>query len=165
MVSPTLFNNKRKSSGDLTIFIMSSIASFDIISVVVPEPMFLRSWNLEPKNFVIISSSVAYVALVNPNGIRILLGTVLVTFFINSNGVFNIFDGNAPDCILLDNWVFDSLLIAEKLFPRALEKFKTYLLVNHNLCRILWLTLELPIIFDDRQFPTSISFLLLALIY
>ena len=44
---------------------MSSILSFDIISVVVLEPMSLRSWNLEPKNFVCISASVAYAAPVS----------------------------------------------------------------------------------------------------
>ena len=60
---------------------MSSISTFDITSVVVPELMPLRSWKLEPKNCVCISASVAYAALVNPNGIKILLATVLVTFF------------------------------------------------------------------------------------
>ena len=56
----TPFNSKPESSRDLTIFIMSSISSFDIISVVVPES----------KIFLCIpaSAAAAAAAAVNPNG-------------------------------------------------------------------------------------------------
>ena len=59
----TPFNNKAEFSRDLTIFIMSSISSFDIVSVVVPEP----------KIFLGIPASAADAAAVNPNGIETLL--------------------------------------------------------------------------------------------
>ena len=58
---------------------MSSISSFDIISVVVPE---LRI-------FLYIPASVADAAAVYPNGIKTLLANDLITFFINSNPVFS----------------------------------------------------------------------------
>ena len=86
---------------------------------------------------------------VNPNGTTILLATILITFFINAKSVSNIFDGNAADCIVLDNWVFDSLILSDKLFAKAFGKFETSLLVNNNLCRILTWLLEFYIIFDD----------------
>ena len=44
-----------------------------------------------------------YTTPVNPNETKILLATVLITLFINVNSVFNIFDSNAADCIVLDN--------------------------------------------------------------
>ena len=66
-----------------------------------------------------------------------LITNVLVTFFINGNPVFN--NGlsnllrNPPNCNILDNWVFDSLISADELFAKDLRRFKTYLLVNNNL--------------------------------
>ena len=68
IVSLTPFNNKPESSRYLTIFIISFISSFDVISVVVPEPEI----------FVCIPASAAdaaadAAAAVNPNGIKKLL--------------------------------------------------------------------------------------------
>ena len=60
----TPFNNKAEFSRDLTIFIMSSISSFDIVSVVVPEPKIFLG---------IPASAAADAAAVNPNGIETLL--------------------------------------------------------------------------------------------
>ena len=54
------FNNNPESSRDLTILIMSSISSFDIISVVVPQS----------KIFLCIPASAADTVAVNPNGIK-----------------------------------------------------------------------------------------------
>ena len=54
---------------------MSSISSFDIISVVVSDP----------KIFLCISASTADAAAVNPNGIKTLLANDLIIFFINGN--------------------------------------------------------------------------------
>ena len=50
---------------------MSSISSFDIISVVVPDP----------KTFLCIPASAADATGVNPNGIKTLLTNGLITFF------------------------------------------------------------------------------------
>ena len=50
---------------------MSFISSFDIISVVVPDP----------KIFLCIPASAADAAAVNPNGIKTLLVNGLITFF------------------------------------------------------------------------------------
>ena len=58
---------------------MSSISSFDIISVVFPEP----------KIFLCIPASAADAAAVNPNRIKTLLANGLITFFINGNLVFS----------------------------------------------------------------------------
>ena len=64
IVSLTPSNNSQESSRDLTIFKISSISSFDIISVVL--------WP-DPKNFLCIPASAADAAAVNPNGIKTLL--------------------------------------------------------------------------------------------
>ena len=83
---------------------MSFISSFDIVSAVVPDP----------KIFLCIPASAADAAPGDPNGIKTLLANGLITFFINDNPVFS--NGprnllrNHPDCIILDNWVFDNLI-------------------------------------------------------
>ena len=39
---------------------------------------------------------------------------------------------NPPDGIILDNWVFDSLISADELFAKTWWRFPTCLLVNNN---------------------------------
>ena len=73
------FNEKPGYLRDLSILIISSISSFDIISVVVPEP----------KIFLCIPASAADTAVGNPNGIKTLLANDLNTFFIKINPVFS----------------------------------------------------------------------------
>ena len=77
---------------------MSSISSFDIISVAV----------LDPKIFLCIPASSADAAAVNPNGIKTLLANGLIRFFINRRPVFNngprSLPRNPPDYITLGNW-------------------------------------------------------------
>ena len=65
---------------------MSSISSFDIVSVVVPEL----------KIFLCIPASTANAVSVYPNGIKTLLANGLITFFINGNPVFNNGQRNLP---------------------------------------------------------------------
>ena len=55
---------------------------------------------------------------------------MIILFF--GNGPNNL-PRNLPDCIILDNWVFDSLISADKLLVKALRRCETYLLVNNNL--------------------------------
>ena len=94
-----------------------------------------------------------------PKGIKILLANGLITFFISGNSVIS--NGpsnlprNPPDCIILDNLVFDNLISADKQFAKALRRFATYLLVNNNLWRKL-VSLS-PIIFDDNLKTISVS--------
>ena len=75
---------------------MTSISSFDIISVVVAKPRI----------FLCIPASAA-AASVNFYGIETLLANGLITFFINVSPVFNngprSLPGNLPDCTILDN--------------------------------------------------------------
>ena len=87
---------------------MSSISLFDIINVVVHEP----------KIFLCIPASAPDAAAVNPYGIKTLLADGLITYFTNGNPVFNngprSLPRNPPDCIILDNWVFDNLTSVDK---------------------------------------------------
>ena len=106
---------------------MSSIPSSDIISAAVPEP----------KMFLHIPTSVADAVAVNLNGIKALLANDLITFFVNGNPVFNngprSLPRNSPSCIILDNLVFDNLILTGELFAKALGRFATCLLVKNNL--------------------------------
>ena len=105
---------------------MSSISLLGIISVVLPDPTFLLC----------IPASAADAAAVNPKEIETLLANGLITFFINGNSVFS--NGpsnlprNPPDCIILDNWVFDNLISVDELFAKDLRRFETCLSVNNN---------------------------------
>ena len=58
---------------------MSFISSFDITSVVVPDPQI----------FLCIPASAADTAAVNLEGTKTLLAIGLITFFINGNPVFS----------------------------------------------------------------------------
>ena len=79
-------------------------------------------------------TSAADAAAVNPKGIRTLSANCLITFFLSGNPVFN--NGprrvprNPPDCIILDNWVFNNLISIDELLAKALRRFASCLLVN-----------------------------------
>ena len=92
---------------------MSSISPFDIISVAFRNLRF--SW--------CIPTSAADAAAANPNKIKTLLANGLIEFFIKGNPVFSngprSLPKNAPDCIILENWVFDSIMSVDKLFAKA----------------------------------------------
>ena len=80
-----------------------------------------------------------------------ILANDLITFFISGSLVFSngpkSLPRNPPDCIILDNWVFDSLLLVVELYEKALQRFSTCLLVNNNSCGKLILSSESPIIY------------------
>ena len=84
-----------------------------------------------------IPTSAADAAAVNPNGIKTLLANGFITFYINGNLVYNngprSLPRNPPDCIILDIWVFDSLISVDKQFSKSLRRFSTCLLVKDNL--------------------------------
>ena len=112
----TPFNNKPDSSRNLAILIMSFISSFDMISVV-------DEGRPDPKIFLCIPASAADAAAVYPNGIKMLFANGLITFFINGNPVFGngprILPRNPPDCIILDIWIFDSLISNDDLLAKV----------------------------------------------
>ena len=119
IVSLIPFNNKPESSRDLTVSIRSFILSFYIISVVVFEAEE-EEWRLpDPKISLYVPKTAADAAAVNPEGIKILLADCLITFFVKGNPVFSngprSLSRNPPDCIILDNWIFDSEFVSESL--------------------------------------------------
>ena len=136
---------------------MSFIWSFDIISIVLLlcEEEDEGRWP-DPKISVGILASAADAAAVNPNGIKTLLASGLITSFINGNPVFS--NGprslrkNPTDCII---WVFDILIPFDDLSAKVLRRFETCVLVYKN----LWgkLVSSWPIIFDDNLKTISVS--------
>ena len=84
---------------------MSSLWSFDIISVVVYESES-REWAY-PKIFSCIPASTAHAATLNPNEIKILVANGLIIFFITGNLVSSNRPKSLPrippNCIYLDN--------------------------------------------------------------
>ena len=66
---------------------------------------------------------------VNSNGTKTLSANGWITFFINGNPVFSngprSLPANPPDCTTLDNWVFDSLILTDKIFVNDLRRSAT----------------------------------------
>ena len=89
-------------------------------------------------------------AAVNTNGIKTLLANCFSTFFIDYKPVFKNDPRNPPDCIILNSWTFDRLILACKLFPKAVWGFETWLSDSNNLCGKLMASFVLPIISDDN---------------
>ena len=54
---------------------------------------------------------------------------------------------NAPDCSILEYWVFD-VILADEPFTKDLRSVKNCILVYSNLCGKLVLSLESPSTFD-----------------
>ena len=77
---------------------------------------------LYPDSNVFLSIGASIAAVVNRNGIKILLANGLSTFFIKDNIVFshgsNILPRNSPDCPIFCNWIFDIFILAEELFAK-----------------------------------------------
>ena len=77
--------------------------------------------------FFCIPASAADADPVNPNRIKTLLANGLITFFIIRNRVIDngsrSLTRNPPDGIILDNWAFDSLILVDELFAKALRRF------------------------------------------
>ena len=80
------------------------------------------------------------------------------TFFIKDNPVFSngpkSLPKNPPDGPILCNCVFNNSILAEELFEKALQSLETCVLVNNNLCRKLFSSLESPTTFDSSYFST-----------
>ena len=64
----------------------------------------------------------------------------------------------APDCIILDNWVFEDFILTDEPFPQALQIFEIFVSVNNSLCGELISLLEISIKFHEKV--TSVPFLI-----
>ena len=84
--------------------------------------------------FLCIPASAADAAAVNPNGTKTVLASGLITLLISGNPVLSngpkSLPGNPPDCIILDNSVFDNLISVAVCLAKALRRFSTCLLVK-----------------------------------
>ena len=143
VVSLTSFINKPDSSKDLTIFIISPISWFEIINVATSDPS-ISFW---------ISEYVADSAAVNANDIKRLLANGLSLFSIKGNPYFSSGPKRLPknphDYPILCNWAFGKFILAAKLLGKALQTFETCVLVDNNLCRKLFSSLEPPTTSDE----------------
>ena len=84
IVSLTPFLNKPDSSRDLTIFMISFISSFEIISIVTCEAKY-EERRPDPNTFLRIAASAA----ANHNVIKTLLVNGLNTFFLKGKPIFS----------------------------------------------------------------------------
>ena len=95
------------------------------------------------------------------------------SFFNASNPVRNMVCGITasksaripPNCIILDNWVFENFILAHEPFAKSLRSLKTCVVVNNSLCGKLAFSLKQPIAFDERFKVISVPFLFLILTY
>ena len=58
----------------------------------------------------------------------------------------------------LDSWIFDSFILADETFAKALWSLETCVLVNNNVHGEIVSSLELPTIFDERFKVTGVLF-------
>ena len=86
------------------------------------------------------------------------------TFPIKGNPVFRngpkSLPKNPPDYTILCNWVFESFILAKELFAKALWSFEICALVNNNLWKKFYSSLESLTVFDERFKVTLVPFLL-----
>ena len=138
---------------------MSSIASYQIIIVVI----------LEPKICFYVLASSADAAVVSLNDIKTLLSDVLRAIFIKgypdfSNGPSTL-PRNPPKRTILDSYFFDNFILVDELLGNALQILKICLSVNNNLFGKLVSLLESSITFYETIKITLLRFLFLILLY
>ena len=135
------FVNKPNYLRDLTVFIIPFISLSEIINFVISHPKKFFFW---------IATSVVDAAAVNRNGFKTLSFNSCSTFFLKDKPVFSndpkSLATNLPDCSILCNWVFDSFMLAEESFEKAIQGLETFVLINNNLCRKLVSSLELQLL-------------------
>ena len=147
------FINKLKSSRDLTISLISSISSFEIIiDAVLERRAFFKK----------VAASTADAAVVNPNGIKTLLVSCVSTFLADGKPVFN--NGprslarNPPDSMILGIYVFDNLTSADKLFAKIYKYLKLVNQLASPSARTSFLLNVIPMKFDDSIQVTPVAF-------
>ena len=120
----------------------------------------------DPNIFLWIAASVSDATAVNSNGIKTLLANGSSTFPIKGNPDFS--NGPKtqtkypPHCLILCNWVFDDFILPDEPFPKDLQSFGTYVLVNNNLWGKLFWSLESPSTVDEIFKVTSVLFFILG---
>ena len=118
------------------------------------------------RHFLWIASSAADAAAINPNGIKTLLANAWSTFFIKDNPVFSkgpkSMPRNPPNYSILCNWAFDNFLLADESLSKALRSLESCVLVNSNLSRKLFLSLESPATFEEIFKVTSGPFFFIS---
>ena len=62
--------------------------------------------------------------------------------------------------VYLEILLINNFILAEELFAKALRSLETSVLVNNNLCRKLFYSLESLTTFNDSFKVTSVSFLI-----
>ena len=92
----------------------------------------------DPNIILWIAASAVDAAVVNPYDIKRTLANGLSAFPIKGNPVFSHGPKGltkiSPDCHILYNWVFDTFILPDEPFAKALQSFKICVLVNNNLC-------------------------------
>ena len=100
----------------------------------------------DPNIFLWIASSDADVAAANSNCIKLLLANDFSTFLIKDYPVFSngpeSLPRNPPECLILCNWVFDNIILAEELLAKALRSFETCALARNNFCGKIFSSLD-----------------------
>ena len=108
------------------------------------------------------SGSATDAAVVNSNGIKMLLANGLSKFFIKDKPIFSngprSLPRNPPDYIISDSWVFHNFISDDELFAKALWSLETCLSVINNIYRKLVSSLESLITFPERFQVTSFPF-------
>ena len=108
------------------------------------------------------SGSATDAAVVNSNGIKMLLANGLSKFFIKDKPIFSngprSLPRNPPDYIISDSWVFHNFISDDELFAKALGSLETCLSVINNIYRKLVSSLESLITFLERFQVTSFPF-------
>ena len=147
------FINNPDSSSNLTIFILPFISSLEVVRKAKSEEC-----TPDPKIFLWVAVSATDAAAAIPNNIKTFLAKDLNTFPVKGTPVFNNGPKNLTDCLILFNYIFDKFIPVKELFAKALQNFGTWLLVNNNLCRKLFLSLESPATLDEIFKVTLVVF-------
>ena len=106
--------------GNVSIFPISSISSFEIINIVIVIP--------DPKKFFWITVSLANAAAVNPYGIKTHLASGLSKFFIKGQPVLS--NGSKclskipPDYPILCKWFSRNFVLTDKLVVKVYKASK-----------------------------------------
>ena len=121
----------------------------------------------DPNVFFWIAASFADAAAINPYGIKTLLANGL-----NTSPIKGYFSNdpkslarNPPDCSILFNWVFYNFILSEEILAKVLLSFQTCILVNNNLCRKLFSSLESSTTLEEIFKLLQYQFLFQILIY
>ena len=94
-----------------------------VLKIPFSDHIFAKISKYHSESLQFLSTS-KYYAPLPPDGISTTLANSLRAFFINDRPAFGngprTLPRNPPDCIILDIWIFDNLILFEKLFLKTL---------------------------------------------